>query len=192
MKLPDHERATLPISTRDHRQAVPLVRPRVRLLPRIPRRLDLVDPELLAILRRLVEGHERWPLFLHGPPGTGKTCAALALCDISETAAYTTPEELCNRVMDASTANSELWEWVGSKHLAILDELGSRARVTDLPYMAVKDFADARERAGNPATIFISNLQPTGILKLYDDRVASRLLSGTIHHLIASDRRFDQ
>ena len=48
----------------------------------VPRQLNLIRPSLLGVLRGLIEGRERWPLYLwSSSPGTGKTSAALSILD---------------------------------------------------------------------------------------------------------------
>lgn len=145
--------------------------------------MSLVDERLRNLLRALCQGKEKWPLFLHGPAGTGKSSAGLALCDYAPTATFLTLDDVCDRIM---RGEHDLEEWLASKHLAVLDELGTRNKATDLPYTAAKKFCDARH--GMPA-IYISNLPPSQIAVLFDDRIASRVLCGTWFELSGADRR---
>lgn len=150
--------------------------------------MKAVAPKLRAAFQRLAEGNGRWPLFLFGPAGSGKTSAALALCDIADSAAYYSAEELADFVMAFGPAEAMAeWGRIGSKSLAVLDEIGARQKVGDLAYSVVKRFADSR-REQMPA-IYISNVHPSLIADLFDDRVASRLLCGTILELTDNDRR---
>ena len=158
--------------------------------------MDAVDSGLRYVFRRLINGHERWPLYLFGKPGRGKTCASLALLDhIPWTMArrdfpfvsyiiggrYWVAEELINYLL-----NHEWDTRIKDCSLAVLDELGERIKNTDLHYTAVKRFAD--DRIHKP-TIYISNLHPDEIAKAYDDRIASRILCGTCYELTGDDRR---
>lgn len=154
-----------------------------RLRKRHPRQLELVDPALLAILREVAHGRSPWPLFLHGNPGTGKTCAGLALADRVRRACYMDCEEAADAIVrqDAPT-----WDAIRDCDLAILDELATRATIGDLHYQAVKRFCDLRAHA--PA-LYISNVGPDGLARAYDERIASRVLCGTWHHLAGPDRR---
>jgi len=147
-------------------------------MPRVHR--GLVD-----IFRRLAAGKAPWPLYLHGPAGSGKTCAALALCDFADTAGYWTVESLC----DQQLAGQADWEAVANKALAVLDELGERERPGDLHHTVVKRFLDAREIHAGRMGIYISNLKPSDLSKLYDDRVCSRVLCGARFELQDEDRR---
>ena len=68
----------------------------------------------------------------------------------------------------------------------ILDEIGGRDRVSDHHYEAVKTLLDVRQ--GKPLMV-LSNLGLSEIEKVYDDRIASRLATGTIVRVDAKDRR---
>lgn len=166
-------------------QTLVTIEPHVRLRPNHERSLSLVDAKLRDIFVRLVKGQAKWPLLIYGPAGTGKTSAALALCDHAVSATLLDVDSLCDKIMDRDR-EYDLWEWIGGKALAVLDELGARERVGELHYGAVKHFADARQ--GRPA-IFISNLEPKDLLRVYDDRVYSRITSGTCFRLDGQDRR---
>jgi hypothetical protein len=160
-----------------------------RLLPGLLRNMALVPTPLITLFRQLLAGNARWPLYLHGPAGGGKTCAALALCDWVETATYVTTEDLAAAQMSDRGAD---WQAVQTKGLAVLDELGERERVGDLQHTVVKKFADLREVYAGRVAIYISNLRPSQLPSLYDDRVCSRILSGTRFELAGEDRRCTQ
>lgn len=149
-----------------------------------------MDPGLLDVLGDLAEGRAPWPLFLWGRPGRGKSCAALAFADFIDTAGYWTCEGLADFAMrrDGNEMEAEFAR-VGGKHLAILDELGTRLNAGELAYKTVKRFADVRETEARRVGIYISNVAPQELASIYDDRLASRLLGGTIHELGGTDRR---
>lgn len=152
-----------------------------------------VDPALVEIFRRLVAGELRWPLYLHGPAGSGKTSAALALCDVIETAIHCTADGICDLEMsgDRGQAASN-WAAIRDKHLAVLDEIGARSTVADLHFSLAKKFCDLREQHAQRVAVYISNVRPQAIRTLYDDRVFSRMTAGTIFHLEGRDRRCAQ
>ena len=150
----------------------------------------MVASELVSVLRGLSTGELDWPLLLFGAAGRGKTLAALCLCDIALSSVYHDAETLANWTMTKSPADmADVWGEVARKELAVLDEIGARAKVTDLGYTVVKQFADVREKEGRVATIYITNLDPGELADLYDDRVASRLMAGTHFELKGADRR---
>ena len=162
----------------------------VRILPKLPRSMSAVDADLVAVCKLLVNGQARWPLFLHGPCGSGKTSAALALCDIARSAVYSTADAACDKVMQAEPADiAAFWRQVAEKDLAVLDELGARQTVGDLHFSTVKKFCDLRETEAHRVAVYVSNVGPKTIASLYDDRIASRILAGTIFNLGGRDRR---
>lgn len=155
-------------------------------MPTKPRTLDKIAADLRAVIHELVEGRKPWPLFLHGEAGSGKTCAALCLLDRAG-GWYLELPELCRRVIDAQQnrltwstgcqrTECDLWTDWGEVGLAVLDEIGTRERVSDFHYEILKRAVDLRE--GRPA-IFISNLSLDAVYDQYDDRIASRLAAGT-------------
>ncbi len=148
--------------------------------------MDAVEPTLVELFRKLAVGKQAWPLYLHGAVGTGKTAAALCLADMAETAGYWHVESLCDQVMGSG---GDVWQTVEEKNLAILDELGTRERVTDLHYSSVKRFVDCRDLQGNKPAIYISNLDPKALADVYDARITSRVLRGTWFELAGEDRR---
>jgi DNA replication protein DnaC len=182
-------------------------KPRPVVLRSKPREIANVDPVLKDVLRNLVRGQAAWPLFLHGQPGTGKTCAALALLDHlwEWQGQFATATELTSRVM-VTFGSREPFDWrpfgpyrdegchpsgmpknnQGSL-LVVLDELGTREKVTDTHYETVQRVIDLRE--GGLPLILISNLTIVGIGRVYDARIASRCEAGTVVELGGSDRR---
>lgn len=158
-----------------------------RILSQVYRNMKLVDPKLFTLFRSLVRGSARWPLYLHGAAGRGKTLAALSLCDWIPRAGYYVPNDLCEAIVNPSRFN--FWESVREKPVVVLDELGAREHVGDLPYEAVKRFADCRELHAGRVAVYISNLTPKQIADVYDDRIASRILCGSWFELTGPDRR---
>jgi DNA replication protein DnaC len=142
----------------------------------------------------------RWPLFLFGPVGTGKSCAALWLLDHAGGVYFTVPD-LTEKLIESMAGRlvwqgepghsgtlwpDGFWRRVSNASLVVLDEIGCRNAVSDHHYEAVKKMIDIRH--GRPL-ICISNLNLEAIEKVYDDRVASRLASGTVFELDGNDRR---
>ena len=163
---------------------------------------DGVDSALRKVMRELVAGHAPWPLFLLGPVGCGKSCAALCLCDVVEDSMYWTVERLHDAILSAKQGHlwrggwvdewkistDMLWDEWRSTPLAVLDELGTRAAVSESMYETVKRAIDGREgRSG----IFISNAELDALAVAYDDRIASRLAAGTTFRLAGDDRRIN-
>ena len=161
-------------------------------LPDYERSWDLISPDLRKALVELATGKAKWPLFLYGPTGRGKTTAALAFCDRVYAHDYRTVEELCDATMDKENPSIAfaMWQSVECASLATLDEIGCRERVGELHYSCVKKFTDFRDLKKKRVAIYISNVEPGDIDSLYDNRIASRMLCGTLIHLQGQDRRF--
>jgi hypothetical protein len=176
--------------------------PERRQLPGVPRIPGAIDPALRSTIRALVDGELPWPLFLFGPPGTGKTCAALCLLDHAD-GEYFTINGLCERLIQAqagrinsyacgegrTTWPEHLWQVVEKITALVTDELGCRERVSAFHYETLKKAIDLRY--GKP-TVFISNLDLPGLQRIYDDRVTSRLAAGTVVLLDGPDRRLQR
>lgn len=169
-------------------------------LPEKDRTPALINESLRTTIRELCRGLLPWPLFILGSVGTGKTCAALCVSDYAGGFFWQVSEfaQVVNDAMfgrlrypnsDRPFNHSDLWKEIATANLVVLDELGGRGVVSDAQYEAVKRLVDAR--AGRPF-IAISNLDLTGIEKLYDDRVASRIGSGTVVKVEGRDRRLGQ
>ena len=150
------------------------------------RRGHLVDSILKDTFGQLVAARKRWPLFLTGDVGSGKTCAALCIID-SWGGWYLTVPGFLERLILAQKGGltystgyartlDELWRDVQHTNLLVLDELGGREKVSDHHYESVKRLMDVRE--GKPS-VYISNLSLSELGKVYDDRIASRLVFGT-------------
>lgn len=173
--------------------------PKPVFLPRVPRSLAGIDPGLRATIRSLIVGEQPWPLFLNGPAGCGKTCAALCMLDYA-TGEYFTAAGLCATLIQAQQGQlswshegrngplwpAMVWKRVATAMLVVFDEIGARERVSDYHYETVQQLLD--ERGGLPL-VCISNLDEQGIARIYDDRILSRLASGTVVRLDAKDRR---
>lgn len=162
----------------------------------LERRFDEIDPKLLTVMRELSAGEREWPLLIFGEAGLGKTRAALALCDVCDSAAYYTVESLADSIMASGRQdNTDPFEDCDSglavKEMAVLDEIGERGKPTDLHYQAIKKFADCREFHKHSVAVYITNARPEELADLFDDRIASRLTAGTVFELEGKDRRRD-
>ena len=171
---------------------------------------DKIDPTLRRDMRALALSKLPWPLLIVGEAGSGKTCASLLYCEHWNIASevdgrpgyqvFATCRDLCQRIADAkcdrlqnwirySVSLDEVWkEWAGAR-LAILDDIGSREKVTDSQYETVLDCLDKRQ---SRPTVYTSNLGRTELAGIYDDRVVSRLSAGTICHIKGDKRQHEQ
>lgn len=139
-------------------------------------------------------GLEPWPLLILGTPGTGKTSAALALCDYIEGSEFWTAAEFHQAVLDVKFGRREWkadgypgsgawtvrgwWGMVAARPLVVLDDLGTGEReARDAFYESIKTLLD--KRTCRPL-IVTSNLSLEGLEKVFDGRVADRLAAGTV------------
>ena len=172
-----------------------------RIMTNIPRVRDRIPPALREVIGRCCTGKSPWPLFVSGPAGCGKTCAALYLADrVVRSAAYRDFGELCSELASAKTgtlwwqgthAESKIdpkayWAHWESYALTIVDEIGTRATVSDHTYETLKAAID--HRYGKPA-VLLSNLSIEELARVFDDRIASRCAGGTVVSVVGEDMR---
>ncbi|MDM8008614.1 MAG: hypothetical protein QUV05_20945 [Phycisphaerae bacterium] len=140
-----------------------------------------------------------WPLFIFGGVGTGKTCACLCLLDAAGGGChFKTFPELCNDIIAAGKGDlwndntgyrmsvHDYWHVWRNSRLTVLDEIGARQQVSDFAYETLKLAIDTRE---GKCCVFTSNIGPDDLARIYDDRIASRLTTGTVLELGGADRR---
>lgn len=169
---------------------------RVELLPtrcermrlNVDRSWNKLDIELRKTFLDLCNGMTRWPLYLYGDAGRGKTLAGLCFCDAMRDAAFMEVEGLCEAIKYREDYH---WTAVRERQFIVLDELAGTDQVTGLEYQAVKRFADLRESWGNRVAVYITNHPPEHIKHLFDRRIHSRITCGTVFLLEGPDRRLE-
>ncbi len=146
-----------------------------------------VSASLRALFDKLLAGSLRWPLYLHGPNGTGKTYACRAFLRTKLGGAYFNARELIGDMINKPVLIGPIIE---EAPYACLDELGARlSDPSGVAYDAVMWFAD--KRIDKP-TIYVSNRPPMEMKDAYDERVFSRICCGTWYELTGKDRRFER
>lgn len=161
-----------------------LVEPRIVYRPHVPRRIEEVPEEFRGLLRALAQGKERWPLYVWGPPGAGKSCGSLCLVDrVPPIRIYGAVEDYVSWVL----AKDWRWSAIEEARLVVVDELAQRSSPTPLEVEVLRRLADWREHR---PSIWIGNHPPERIRDAYDDRLYSRVCSGTTYELVGDDRRF--
>ncbi len=132
---------------------------------------------------------EPWPLYFFGPPGRGKTMAALCLLDRCYLPyQYYTTKSLRDLIIVAQQGRetaeypygiheNDVWKSIRQANIVVLYELGVSDKVSDHHYDAVVGVLDAREFK---PLVIISNVTPDELKQVYDDRIWSRACCGTI------------
>ena len=170
-----------------NRQAkLPLLRHPCRRLGRTLPQWERIPPTVQRIIRELINGQVRWPLYLWGEAGTGKTMAAYWVASRVFDSCVVDLETLAEEVFHREAT---VWRRLADPdlRLAVIDEIGLRSQQTDREYLALKKAADRLEWT---PTIWISNLAPEDLQQAFDDRIFSRLCCGTICHATGPDQRF--
>jgi len=165
------------------------------------RNWEEVPAQLRQHIDGLCEGQLKWPLFLHGPVGTGKSCAALCLIDHVAKSEFWAMPALVDFVRNVQAGRQDWyecgrggtwttkgwWQRVANMPLLVLDDVGLREVSDDFQMETL--FLALEARDGKPL-ILTSNLDPKEIQQLYNVRIRSRACSGIVYHLRGRDRRY--
>ncbi len=169
--------------------------------PGVERHFNRLPEELRQIIEDLCNGTGKWPLFLHGRVGRGKSYAALCLFDLVKDAQFWPMAdfiEKCRRVKEGREEHYSLghggkwtvdswWRYVTSLPLLILDDVALHEEndqdQTDALYRALE------ARTGLPLFV-TSNRDPNGIGTSYSEQIRSRLCCGTTYELWGDDLRY--
>ncbi|MCA9109319.1 MAG: ATP-binding protein [Planctomycetaceae bacterium] len=162
-----------------------------------------VDPRIITVIRETIQSN-RWPLTLWGPPGSGKTCvAALTLASWPTShdtnVRFFTVSSFVSLVQQArrdgsvllhgaerECSESDIWRvQIEQKELLVLDDLGTRSP-TDSQFEIIFEMIDRRR---NRPLIISTNHSPEALSGVFDDRIKSRLLAGTVLEMLLQDRR---
>lgn len=177
-----------------------LPKPEARHEPQVPREAARITFVIRDVMRDVCRGVKPWPLLLYGSYGIGKTCAGLVLADYVKQSLWFDFGDFCRKCNDAQCDRlywtfggdsdeghtnlrqsrkvtwDEWWKVIRAAPLLVLDDIGTRTRASDAQYEALKLAFD--RRLGKPF-LLTSNLDIDAIGKLFDGRIADRLLAGT-------------
>lgn len=150
--------------------------------------------------------NSKWPIYLTGDTGAGKSCAAACVWSgwRGSPARWYRASEIVGDVLACRSngkgyivrrSEDTTWEeWesgimrkVADASLAVFDDVGIRdpsPAAYEIFYLMVES------RKGKP-TIYTSNLDAAALNRLYDARIASRLLCGTRIRVRGTDRRLE-
>lgn len=132
----------------------------------------------------------RFPIFIHGGTGTGKTCLAALLYQTADSPLWRRCDDF---LLSLATSRGDVFfrteqAKATSCSCLFLDDIGLR-EPTETMQQILFDFLELRK--GKPMVI-TSNHSPEGLTDLYDDRIRSRILAGTIIEMKGPDRRDGQ
>lgn len=177
------------------------------------REAGAIQVGLRAKIKQATTGYLKWPLFIHGAPGSGKTCASLCVADHVERSSWSTWDDFWRYVADVNFGRAffetggqpteygvgirtprithkwtsvRYWAWIASVPLLVIDDIGLRATANDTQYEALKMALDQRE---SRPLILTSNLDTAGIGKIFDLRVMDRISGGTVVEITGKSRR---
>lgn len=130
------------------------------------------------------------PIYIHGDTGRGKTCLAALLYRTAETPLWRRCDDFLLTLATTRTDHAYNAEIAKAKFATclFLDDIGLR-KPTEAMNQILFDLLEIRK--GRP-TVITSNHSPEHLAELYDDRITSRILAGTIITLQGSDRREGQ
>ena len=168
-----------------------------KTFPSKEREAKKVNPKVAKQINKVLTGNAPWPIYLHGTTGCGKTCTGLVISDYYG-GEYTTLADWLSKAIRIEKSQeqwstgfpvsyTELWMPWRMAIVTVLDEIGHREDVSGHHYDMLTKLMQYRE--GRTA-IYISNLDLNEIASAYDDRIASRIGSGTVIELSSDgDRR---
>jgi DNA replication protein DnaC len=187
-------------------QSLPLSPTRLHnfILPGKPREWEQLPSTLRRAIVELCHGERKWPLFIHGTVGSGKSCAALCVADrVAKPEFWAMPAfvSYCQSVKEGkeewyecgrggTLTEKGLWNHIAKVPLLILDDVGFR-EVKNSDYEMEALFLALEARDGKPL-ICTSNLNDDEIEQNYNIRIRSRMCSGTNYELSGEDRRYQR
>lgn len=158
--------------------------------------VKLIPKPAYAVLAAAAKGETPWPVYLHGPPGSGKTMAALYMLKRSYGVFVSADHWAWSRYHESSRYQARLERMrqvVGTTSgalyypLVVVDEIGLRDTATDWQLGAFLSLLNARK--GLPL-IVTGNISPAEVVKRYDGRIADRLCTaGTVVNLAGTSQR---
>ena len=130
------------------------------------------------------------PIYIHGDTGSGKTSLAALLYRTADTPLWRRCDDFLLTLATTRTDASYNAEIAKAKFASclFLDDIGLR-KPTEAMNQIFFDLLEMRK--GKP-TVITSNHTPEHLAELYDDRITSRILAGTIITLQGVDRREGQ
>ena len=151
---------------------------------------QVTDAENIRKWLKAAGASRRFPIYIHGDTGRGKTCLAALMYRTAETPLWRRCDELLLSLATSRGEASYRTEMAKVSYASclFLDDIGLR-RPTE-PMQQI--FFDVLELRKSKPTVITSNHTPETLAELYDDRISSRIFAGTIIALSGEDRREGQ
>ena len=162
-----------------------------------------IKPGLRSAISETVK-HQRWPLLIHGPAGTGKSCASACVYRMWNPIAYwyrlehfvrdvqvcrSSEKKVVRHIVAGQSvyrSEAKLWEFVENPQaIWCIDDVGTKA-ATESAFDIIFDLID--KRTGLPM-ILTSNHGVEQLATVFDARIADRLSAGTVVELTGQSRR---
>lgn len=124
-------------------------------------------------------------LFMRGNPGTGKTYAAMAICELytrkDTSCIFTTQKQMSNNWLETFKAerNSNYIERVSNTFLLVIDDFGT----AEMPPGFLSFFMDlinTRMQWSNRGTIITTNLNAKNFMAICGEALSDRIMTGMI------------
>lgn len=170
------------------------------IFPEVARAPARVPERISAAFRQCRLGHLPWPLMLSGTVGVGKTRACLCMHDqfggrYEELATYADDFGLVRRgefrdrrwINEPKLSERDWIKLIRDERLIIVDDIGRRAKESDHVLDTLIRVLNARE-GGHPL-VLVTNLTPEELAHNYNDRIASRMVAGTVVNVDSIDQR---
>jgi DNA replication protein DnaC len=150
--------------------------------------MENLSPNLTSCLITALQT-DKWPIYLYGPAGTGKTYAAQVIFMhwTSSLCGFWPAHQVVNDLVAARVTGGEgkLKRTVIDYSLIVIDDIGTR-NPTTAQLDAIYSLLDWR--TGQPL-IVTGNLNPVQLSQILDDRITSRLCAGVTIECAGKDRR---
>lgn len=133
-------------------------------------------------------------LFMRGDPGTGKTFAALAICELytrkDTSCIFTTQKQMSNNWLETFKAErfSNYIERVSNNCLLVIDDFGT----AEMPPGFLSFFMDlinTRMQWSNRGTVITTNLNAKDFMKCCGEALSDRIMTGMIFVYDGKTRR---
>lgn len=211
-------RASTTISIRGVKALQVRKAPEIRARPDIARSLADVPADLREKIRGLVTGKLPWPFYLWGDAGLGKTCASLVMLDHCGSDAFSkgcsdpirpwlagfvdvrsiagvkiNMDKGKYRWSDEDREEVARWDRmmkvIYRRPLVVFEEIGVGREAADFRLDVLLEVLE--QRANDPVRPFVvtTNIEPSKLPGIYDDRIADRILCGTVHKMEGASRR---